>query len=316
MRVIFCGTPEFAVPSLRALLDAGHAVELVVTQPDRAAGRGMELQLSAVKRFALERGLRVAQPTAIRDNAEFRAVLERIGPDAIAVVAYGRIIPGWMLALPRYGNINVHGSLLPKYRGAAPVQWALAHGERVSGVTTMLLDAGLDTGPMLLARDVPVPENAMVIDVLDILAEVGGKLLVETLRGLEDGTVRPIAQDEAKATLAPILTRDDGRIDFLLTAKRIRDRWRGFYPWPGAHTAFRGKKLIVHGMTVARAEELDEPIEGERAGELVVAGQRLWVVCGGISVLELTELQVEGKRRVTAAEFVRGHGIQAGERLG
>lgn len=316
MRLIFCGTPEFAVPSLRALLEAGHGVELVVTQPDRAAGRGLEMQMPAVKQFALERGLPVVQPATIRSNAEFRAELERIRPDAIAVVAYGRILPEWMLALPRFGNINVHGSLLPKYRGAAPVQWAIARGERVSGVTTMLLDAGLDTGPMLQARDVPVPETAMAADLLDILAEVGGELLLETLRGLEDGTVQPVAQDGASSTLAPMLTREDGRIDFQLSAKQIRDRWRGFYPWPGAHTMLRGKKLIVHGMAVARAEELGEPIEGERAGELVVNGERLLTVCGGISVLEVTELQMEGKRRVTAAEFIRGHGIKAGERLG
>ena len=169
---------------------------------------------------------------------------------------------------------------------------------------------------MLLARAVPVPDSAMAIDLLDILAEVGSELLVETLRGLEDGTVRPMEQDRARATLAPILTREDGRIDFGRSARGIRDRWRGFYPWPGAHTVFRGKKLIVHGMAVARAEDLEEPIEGERAGELVVIGERIRVVCGEISVLELTELQMEGKRRVTAAEFVRGHGIQAGERLG
>ena len=304
------------MPSLRALLDAGHTVELVVTQPDRAAGRGMALQLPAVKRFAMERGLPVTQPAKIKDNAEFRSALERIQPEAIAVVAYGRIIPEWMLALPRFGNINVHGSLLPKYRGAAPVQWAIARGERVSGVTTMQLDAGLDTGPMLLARDVPVPESAMVIDLLDILAVVGGELLVETLHGLEAGTVVPVAQDALLATLAPILTREDGRIDFRLPARQIRDRWRGFYPWPGAHTMFRGKKMIVHGMAVARVDELDEPVDGERAGELVVSGERVWVVCGEISAIALTELQMEGKRRVTAAEFARGHSIKAGERLG
>ena len=269
-----------------------------------------------MKRFALEGHLIVTQPAKIRDNAEFRGTMERIEPDAIAVVAYGRIIPEWMLALPRFGNINVHGSLLPKYRGAAPVQRAIANGDRVSGVTTMLLDAGLDTGPMLLARDVPVPETAMAIDLMDILAAVGGELLVETLRGLEAGTVGPVTQDASLATLAPILTREDGRIDFRLPAKQIRDRWRGFYPWPGAHTTFRAKKMIVHGMEIARVEELDEPADGERAGELVLSGERVWVVCGGISALALTELQMEGKRRMTAAEFARGHGIRAGERLG
>ncbi len=316
MRLVFCGTPEFAVPSLEALLGAGHEVDLVVTQPDRAAGRRMELQMSPVKRSAREHGLEIVQPDRIRANEPLREHMERIQPDAIVVVAYGRIVPPWMLGLPRLGNVNVHGSLLPRYRGAAPVQWAVAEGERVTGVTTMRLDEGLDTGPMLLAREVPIPESAMAIEMLDLLAVVGAELLVETLRGLEDGTVHPVAQDNLRATLAPILTREDGRIDFRLPARRIRDRWRGFYPWPGAHTVFRGKKLIVHGLAMAHADDAGEPIEGERTGELVVMGERLLVVCGEITVLELTEVQVEGKRRMTAAEFVRGYAIKVGERLG
>ena len=320
MKLIFCGTPEFAVPSLRAVLAAGHEMALVVTQPDRAAGRGMEMQAPAVKTLALECGLRVVQPERIKKDEEFRAELEAIQPDAIVVVAYGRIVPEWMLALPRYGNVNVHGSLLPRYRGAAPVQWAVARGERVTGVTTMRLDAGLDTGPMLLAREVPVPGAVLAAEMFPVLAEVGAELLVQTLRGLEDGTVRAVEQDHMRATLAPILTREDGRIDFFRPAGESYDRWRGFHPWPGAHTLFRGKKLIVHRMTVATMEEAtagaDEPLELTRESEMIRAGERLLVVCGGMSVLAFEEVQVEGKRRMTAADFLRGYHVREGERLG
>ena len=316
MRIVFCGTPEFAVPSLLALLGAGHEVALVVTQPDRAAGRGMELQAPAVKQEALRHGLRVTQPEAIRRNEEFQANLQSLQPDAIAVVAYGRIVPGWMLTLPRFGNINVHGSLLPKHRGAAPVQWAVALGERVTGVTTMRLEAGLDTGPMLLAREIAIPRRAMAIEMFPVLAEVGAELLVETLEGLEHGTVRAVPQDHTRATLAPILTREDGRIECLRGAQEIYDRWRGFYPWPGAHATFRGKKFLVHRMSVASMEEVNEPLELTREGELVCTGDRLLLVCGGMSVLSLEEVQMEGKKRMAAVEFLHGYQVKGGERLG
>ncbi len=316
MKLVFCGTPEFAAPVLRAVLEAGHEVALVVTQPDRAAGRGMETQAQAVKRLALERGLPIAQPEKIKKNDEFRKQLEAIGPDVIAVVAYGRIIPEWMLGLPRLGNINVHGSLLPKYRGAAPVQWAIASGETVTGVTTMRLDAGLDTGPMLLARAIPIGAEMGASEVFDVLASVGAELLVETLLGLEQGTVFPAPQDHSQASLAPILTREDGAVDFLRAAKTIYDRWRGFYPWPGAHTVFRGKKLIFHGLRRAEFERVSEGAESTREGELVVEGKSLMVICGGLTALNIDELQVEGKRRMAAAEFIRGYQVTTGERLG
>lgn len=316
MKLVFCGTPEFAVPVLEAVLAAGHEVALVVTQPDRAAGRGLEIQIPAVKRLAIERGLRVMQPERIKNNAEFRAELAGIRPDAIVVVAYGRIIPEWMLSLPRFGNINLHGSLLPKYRGAAPVQWAVAMGETVTGVTTMKLDAGLDTGEMLLARAVPIGEEMGAAEVFDVLAVVGAELMVETLVGIEAGTVVPVAQNHSQATLAPILTREDGLVDFARGAKEIYDRWRGFYPWPGAHTVFRGKKLILHGLRRAEFEAVTEGAESTREGELIVAGEGLMVVCGGLTVLRIDELQMEGKRRMAAAEFVRGYQVKTGERMG
>src|ERR1700761_7160353 len=207
MKLVFCGTPEFAVPTLEALRERGHEIALVLTQPDRPAGRKMELQQSAVKRAALARGLRVVQPEKIRNNAELRAELEAVRPDAIIVVAYGRIIPEWMLTLPGFGNINLHGSLLPRYRGAAPIQWAVANGESETGVTTMQLDAGLDTGDVLLERRMPGGPDETSAELYPKLAAIGAELMIETLEALENGTVQPRKQDDSQATLAPILTR-------------------------------------------------------------------------------------------------------------
>lgn len=307
--MVFCGTPEFAVPALEAVLAAGHEVALVVTQPDRAAGRGMEVKFPPVKRVALSRGLPVVQPEKIRNNEAFRSQLEAIAPDAIVVIAYGRIIPPWMLALAPLGNINVHGSLLPKYRGAAPVQWAVANGETVTGVTTMRLDEGLDTGDMLLARAIPIAPEETSMEVLRSLAAVGAPLLVETLEGVQAGTLRAIAQDHTQATLAPILTRDDGRIDFGRSAVTTYNRWRGFQPWPGAWTTVRGKKLVVHRL---------HPVGGARLapGEMSVAGGELVVGCGADSAVVMDEVQLEGKKRMLATDFLHGFQIRAGERLG
>jgi methionyl-tRNA formyltransferase len=309
MKLVFCGTPEFGVPTLEAVTAAGHEVALVVTQPDRAAGRGMEMQVPAVKRVAMERGLPVVQPEKIKNNAEFRARLEEIRPDAILVVAYGRIIPEWMLNLPPLGNINLHGSLLPKYRGAAPIQWAVANGEVVTGVTTMRLDAGLDTGDMLLAQVCPIGQEETAVDVYGCLAAVGAKLMVKTLHHLEEGRIFPEAQDHSQATLAPILKREDGWIDFSRTAKQIYDRWRGFQPWPGAHTLLRGKKLIVQRMHVVGLGDCE-------AGMVEVQGEKLLVGCGGAGLLQFDEVQLEGKRGMSAAEFLRGNQARSGERLG
>jgi methionyl-tRNA formyltransferase len=308
MTLIFCGTPQFAVPTLRAVLAVGHQVALVITQPDRAAGRGLDLQVSAVKSAALELGLPIAQPEKIKHNLALRAQLEAIAPDAILVVAYGRIIPDWMLALPRLGCINLHGSLLPKYRGAAPIQWAVANGETETGVTTMLLEAGLDTGPMLLAHKLPIAPNETAEDLFLSLAAIGAPLMVETLAGLESGAIVPIPQNHSCATLAPILTREDGRIDFSQPAQRIFDRWRGFQPWPGAFTTLRGNKLIVPRLQLA--EGSGEP------GVLTLEAGRLFAGCGHGTRIELLELQMEGKKRMSAAEFLHGFQIKSGERAG
>lgn len=307
---MFCGTPEFAVSTLEAVIEAGHEVALVVTQPDRAAGRGMEVRVGAVKAAALRHGIAVVQPEKIKNNVEFRGLLEELRPDVILVVAYGRIIPQWMLELPRFGNINLHGSLLPKYRGAAPIQWAIASGEAVTGVTTMRLDAGLDTGDVLLAQVVPVGQEETAVEVYERLALVGSVLMVRTLEGLREGTVMAEVQDDGRATLAPILKREDGWIDFGRTAQQIYDRWRGFQPWPGAHTTLRGKKLIVARMRVVMHPEAGE------SGVLRVEGDSMLVGCGDGTMIGLDEVQMEGKKRMTAAEFLRGYQVKSGERLG
>jgi methionyl-tRNA formyltransferase len=307
MRLVFCGTPRFAVPVLEAVVAAGHEVCLVVTQPDRAAGRGMQVQVGAVHEAARGLGLEVVQPERIKKNEEFRARLEGIGPDAILVVAYGRIIPDWMLGLPRFGCINLHGSLLPKYRGAAPIQWAVARGERETGVTTMRLDAGLDTGPMLLAQVVAIAPEETAEDLFEGLADVGSKLMVKTLALLDCGMVTAVEQDHGAATLAPILTRDDGRMDFSRTAEELVNRWRGFQPWPGAWTTLRGKKLIVHRLCAAAGVGAH--------GVLEVEGGRMFVGCTN-GRIELVEVQMEGKKRMAAGEFLRGFQVTSGERVG
>jgi methionyl-tRNA formyltransferase len=309
MKIVFCGTPEFAVPSLEAVVGAGHEVELVVTQPDRGVGRGLLVQAPPVKVVAERLGIPVVQPEKIKNNVEFRERLEGIGPDVILVVAYGRMIPEWMLGLARWGCVNVHGSLLPKYRGAAPIQWAVANGELQTGVTTMRLEAGMDTGPMLLAQIVPIAPEETAEDVFEGLAAVGAELLVKTLAGLEDGSVEPVAQNHALATYAPMLKREDGLVDFSRTAKQIYDRWRGFQPWPGAYTTLRGKKLILGRVCVG------DGLEGE-VGTLVVRDGRMMVVCGGGTGLVLEEVQMEGKKRMAAGDFLRGYQVTTGARVG
>jgi methionyl-tRNA formyltransferase len=309
LRAVFCGTPAFAVPTLEAVIAAGHEVCLVVTQPDRAAGRAMELHAPPVKLAAEAHGIPVVQPEKIKNNAAFRDQIEAIHPDAILVVAYGRIIPAWMLDLPRLGCINLHGSLLPKYRGAAPIQWAIANGDRFTGVTTMRIDEGLDTGEMLLSRELAIGPHDTAPELFVSLAQSGAQLMVETLARLERGTLIATAQDDAQATLAPILTREDGAIDFARTAPQIYDRWRGFQPWPGAYTTLRGKKLIVHHMSLA-AESSIAP------GVLHVSGEQLLAGCAAGSAIILDEIQLEGKRRMSVAEFLRGFQLRSGERLG
>jgi methionyl-tRNA formyltransferase len=313
VKLVFCGTPQFAVPTLEALRAAGHEIALVVSQPDRPVGRHQQLTAPPVKQAALVAGIPVVQPEKIRNNTEFRSQLESIQPDAILVVAYGRIIPPWMLELPRLGCINLHASLLPKYRGAAPIQWSVAMGDTVTGNTTMLLEEGLDTGPILLQEEMAIAPEQNAADLFVVLAEAGAPLVLATLEGLERGSIQPRGQDHGQATLAPILTREDGRMDFAgRTAAELHHRWRGFQPWPGAFTQLEGKKLIVHRMSVAEglSRHLAEP------GQIDVQDHRLFVACAQQSWLELNEIQWEGKKRMGVADFLRGSTLPVGTKLG
>jgi methionyl-tRNA formyltransferase len=308
LNLVFCGTPRFAVPTLVRLVEAGFRVQLVVTQPDRPKGRGLEVVLSPVKQSALALRLPITQPESIKNNDGFRGQLSDLKPDAIIVVGYGRIIPQWMLELPALGNINLHASLLPKYRGAAPIQWAIARGEISTGVTTMKIDAGLDTGDILLQQEIPIVADDTAETLAPKLAEVGADLTVTTLHGLEAGTIHFRKQDNSQATLAPILRKEDGRIDFSRPAVEILNRLRGFQPWPGAFSQFRGKNLQVW-----QAAECNRAL---LPSELKVEGNHLLAGCGHGSAMELLEVQLEGKKRTSAADFVRGYRPQPGEKLG
>jgi len=285
--LVFCGTPRFAVPTLEKLVDAGFRIQLVVTQPDRPKGRGLELVQSPVKESALKLNLPITQPDRIKTNHEFRAQLTALKPDAIIVVGYGRIIPQWMLDLPPLGNINLHASLLPKYRGAAPIQWAIANGETVTGVTTMRIDAGLDTGDILQQEALVIALDDTAETLAPRLASIGADLMVETLRGVQESSIHPHPQDNSKATLAPILKKEDGLVDFSRSAVEIFNRIRGFQPWPGAYTKFRGKTLQI---TQARPTTDALP-----QADLRVIANRLLAGCARNTSLELMEVQLEGK---------------------
>jgi methionyl-tRNA formyltransferase len=308
LNLVFCGTPAFAVPTLEKLVNAGFNIRLVVTQPDRPKGRGLELVPSPVKQAATRLRLSVLQPEAIKKNEEFRTELNDLRPDAIIVVGYGRIVPQWMLDLPPLGNINLHASLLPKYRGAAPIQWVIARGETITGVTTMKIDAGLDTGDILLQQELPIASDDTSESLAPRLAEVGAQLMVRTLESLRSGSIHARKQDDSQATLAPILTKEDGLIDFSKSAGEILNRLRGFQPWPGAYSRFRGKNLQVWR---AATVSLSLP-----QSTLKIEGDRLIAGCGQGTALDLIEVQLEGKKRSLAADFIRGYRLEPGERLG
>ena len=308
LNLVFCGTPRFAVPTLNRLVEVGFYVSLVVTLPDKPRGRGLELSPPPVKHRAMELGLPVMQPEKIKNNEEFRARLAALKPTAIVIVGYGRLIPQWMISLPPLGNINLHASLLPKYRGAAPIQWAIACGETVTGVTTMRIDAGLDTGDILLQRELALTPEDTAETVAPRLAVIGADLMVETLRGLQTGTVHPRPQDDSRSTLAPLLKKEDGLIKFSRPAVEICNRLRGFQPWPGAFTSFRGKNL--HVWAARPAATVLPP------GDMKVDGDRLLVGCGQGTSVEILELQPEGKKRMSARDFIHGYHPNTGEKLG
>ncbi|MGH9861872.1 MAG: methionyl-tRNA formyltransferase [Candidatus Acidiferrales bacterium] len=312
MRLLFCGTPEFAVPTLRRLAAEGFELAAVVTRPDRPKGRGLALAPSAVKSAALELRLPLEQPEKIKGDAG-RALVARYQPDAVIVVGYGQIIPAELLAVPRHGWINLHASLLPRYRGAAPVQWALIRGETRTGVTTIRLEAGLDTGPILLQAEEPIGEDDTAPTLAARLAERGAGLVVETLRQLEAGTLTPQPQTSSQASSAPLLKREDGRLDWSLGADEIHNRIRGLMPWPGAYTSFRGK--LVHLWWAKPVGAPKSVVSAPAAATLLVEKTALYVVCGRGTWLRLEELQPADRKRLAAADFINGLHVRSGERF-
>jgi methionyl-tRNA formyltransferase len=310
MRVAFLGSGAFARPSLEALLDGGHEVAALVTQPDRAKGRGRALAPPPLKPLAESRGVRVLQPVRVR-HPEAVALVRSLEPEALVVVAYGQILPRAVLDVAPRGAVNVHASLLPRYRGAAPIQWAIVRGETQTGVTTMILDEGLDTGPILLQRATPVDPEETAGALETRLSLLGARLLLETLAGLEAGTVLPKPQDAARATLAPIIRKDDGRIDWTLPAPDIARRVRGFDPWPGAWTTHGGRSLKI---LAARAA--DGALEAEPGRIVGIMVRELRVACGGGSLLDVARLQPESRRPMDAAAFAAGARLEPGARFG
>lgn len=306
MRVIFMGTPDFAVPSLQALLDYGYEIPAVFTQPDKPKGRGHKLLPPPVKELALEHGIEVFQPKTLRDKA-VQQTLRDLKPDAIVVAAYGKILPKAVLELPQLGCVNVHGSLLPRYRGAAPIQWAVLNGETVTGITTMMMADGIDTGDILLKEKTEIGENETAGELFDRLKEIGAGLLLKTLEGLEQGTLQGIPQRGEDATLAPMLTKEQARIDWTQPADRIHNQIRGLNPWPCAFASLQGKKMKLF------ASHVVSDVFGGPGEIRNVQGD--FLVCCGQGALKLTELQPENGKRMTGKSFLLGHPIADGTKF-
>jgi methionyl-tRNA formyltransferase len=314
LRLVFCGTPQFAVPSLKYLLkQAEIEVAAVITQPDRPKGRGQEISLSPVKVVAVEAGVPVHQPPKIR-APEFQPVLEALAPDAIVIIAYGQLIPARLLSIPKLGWINRHASLLPKYRGAAPINWAVVNGETVTGITTMRIDAGMDTGDMLLQQEISIGATETAPELAARMSEAGAPLVLETLRGLQSGAIQPRPQTHEQASTAPMLKKEDGRIDWNLSSQQVFNRMRGFTPWPGATTSFRGQSCQVWGEPFPALQTI---APGLQPGNLLVdegdAHQNWLVLCGNATILRLAAVKLEGRKQITAAEFANGARLTSGD---
>ncbi len=311
MRIVFCGTPAFAVPTLKSIISAlDFELVAVITQPDRPRGRGQEVSFSPVKQAALDAGVAVRQPEKMR-APEAREVLQDFMPECFVIIAYGQIIPEGLLPLAKCGWINLHASLLPKYRGAAPINWAIANGETLTGLTTMRINTGMDTGEMLLQKEIEIEARETAPQLAARMSEAGAPLMMETLRGLVDGSVTTKKQNDELATYAPLLKKEDGRINWTRRALEIANRMRGFDPWPGAFTAFRGKTCQLWG----------EAILGERTAEvpgtlLLLAEGELRVACGDTTVLRVEAVKLEGRSKVSAQEFVNGARLAKEERFG
>jgi methionyl-tRNA formyltransferase len=305
LRIVFCGTPEFAVPSLRRLAERPEfSIEAVITQPDRPRGRGGNVTASPVKETAFELGLHVYQPESIKSESS-QDFLKRLAPDAVVIIAYGQIIPARLLTIPRLGWLNVHGSLLPKYRGAAPIHWAIANGETVTGLTTMQINAGMDTGPTLLRREVEIGPEETSPELAARMSTVGADLIVETLLQFDRGEIAPSPQDENGVSYAPILKKEDGRINWQQPAQQIYNRMRGFTPWPGSYSTFRGQTCHLWGRpeTLSAAEPSDARKE---PGEIIVVAKEIYVACAEGTLLRLESVQMEGRKKITAREFASG----------
>lgn len=316
MRIVFCGTPEFAVPTLAQLIaEPDFTIEAVVTQPDRPRGREQEVASSPAKDAALKAALYIYQPETIKSDSAYE-FFKRLEPDAVVIIAYGQIVPGRLLEIPRLGWINLHASLLPKYRGAAPIHWAIVNGETRTGLTTMQIDAGMDTGPILLQRRLEIGADETSPELSRRMAEAGAALVVASLRKLDRGELTPIPQDHTQATPAPILKKEHGRIAWTLTARQVYNRIRGLEPWPGAFTTFRGSLCQVWGRPAEPSGKGSVARKAEPPGTLVVAAEGLLVACGGASWLRLDSVQLEGRKRVSAGDFARGARLRPGESLG
>ena len=319
LKIVFCGTPAFALPTLHHLLrQSDFRIEGVVTQPDRPRGRGNAVASSPVKEAAIAARIPVYQPQKIRAE-ESLEYFQRLAPDVVVIIAYGQIIPQRLIELPRLGWINLHGSLLPKERGAAPIHWAVANGETLTGLTTMQIDAGLDTGPILLKYETRIAPDETSPDLYARLAEAGAPLMAETLRGFENGSLTPVPQDNSLATLAPPLKKDDGRIDWSFPAQKIYNRMRGFKPWPGTFSGFRGK---VCQLWVKPTDNTPVFAGSRRAlsdkppGSLFENGHRLFAACGAGTILEIESIRIEGKKRTATRDFLNGAHLRADERFG
>lgn len=304
MDIVFMGTPEFAVPCLERLISDGHNVKGVFTQPDKPKGRGHKMQFPPVKQCAVDAGITVYQPTKMRDG-EALSILNELNPELIIVVAYGKILPAEILNFPKYGCINIHASLLPRYRGAAPIQWCVLNGETVSGVTSMQMDVGLDTGDMLLSKNVEIGENDTAGDLHDKLSVLGAEVMSETISLLIDGKLNPVKQNDSESNYAPMLSKDLCPIDWNDTAESVHNKVRGLSPWPIATAKWGDKTVKIHKTAITNCYE-------GKAGEVLVSDRRLIVACGSDTAVEIITLQLEGKKAMSADDFLRGNPIEVG----
>ncbi len=322
MKIIFMGTPEFAVPSLNALIESGEEVVAVVTQPDKPKGRGLEILPPPTKILAEKHSIPVLQPAKIKTE-EFFNEIKKFNPDFICVAAYGKILPKNILDLPHFGCINVHASLLRKYRGAAPINWAIIRGEKVTGITTMKMDEGMDTGDMLLKKEVPIEDEDTGETLSEKLSEIGARLLIQTIKLLKEGRLNPAPQDHSQATYAPMLKKEDGKIDWNKSTEEIRNLIRGALPWPGAYTTLEGKLLKIYKARIAEDcgslnnLSLDHyPRSQGKPGEVIKSDSKILRVATGEGAVDLLEIQIEGGKRLETEAYLRGRKIKEGTILG